>query len=254
MTDSAYVSTHRGIHLSCPQPPTGDLRVWRYLDLERLIAMASAEKLWFTRVDLLGDEFEGSVTRGVYEFWKGNPGNAENMALFRSGLKRDCYVSCWHANESESEAMWRLYCPNSRGVAIQTTYAKLDASLPPIALLGMVSYVDYETPTPVGDKMLNMITPLMHKRLAFQYEHEVRAIIWRAAQLVADGVEPKDFPTDKPPVIGVPFDLATVVERVYVSPYADEWYRDVVAQVLLKFAPTMVDRLTWSHMKGVPLY
>src|SRR4051794_3172724 len=123
-----YVSPHRDPHESCPQPQDGTAKVWRYLDLERLIALLSSRELIFPRADSFRDEFEGSVTRGVSEFWARNPISAEMMARSREEFRRMAYVSCWHMNNSESEAMWRLYCPTNAGVALQTTYERLDRS------------------------------------------------------------------------------------------------------------------------------
>ncbi len=34
------------------------------------------------------------------------------------------FVSCWHENETESEAMWKLYLKSGDGVAIQTTVVR----------------------------------------------------------------------------------------------------------------------------------
>jgi hypothetical protein len=58
-------------------------------------------------------------------------------------------VSSWHLNESESEEMWKSYAGSVEGVALQTRYAKLDASLPPpssiadsLLFIGLVCYDD----------------------------------------------------------------------------------------------------------------
>jgi hypothetical protein len=53
--------------------------------------------------------------------------------------------------------------------------------------------------------------------------------------------------------MAVPWDVEQAIEHVFVSPYAPEWYRDVVAQVLERFAPGLLPRLEWSEMKGAPL-
>jgi hypothetical protein len=56
-----YISPHRSAH---QQPINGSVKVWRYLDIERLISLLSSEELLFTRVDSLEDQFEGSITLG----------------------------------------------------------------------------------------------------------------------------------------------------------------------------------------------
>lgn len=59
---------------------------------------------------------------------------------------------------------------------------------------------------------------------------------------------------DETRVINVPWPARDFLERIYVSPYAEKWYRDVVVSVMERFAPDLIDRLTWSHMRGVPVY
>jgi hypothetical protein len=208
--------------------------------------MLSTHALAFTRVDSLEDPFEGSVPASVYEEWKAQNGGLIDRA--RSGLRRQTFVSCWHANNVESEAMWRLYCGSRDGIALQTTYEKLDASLPGGVLLGVVKYLDYEC-----DKLppRDPLALLMRKRQAFEHEHEVRALIWPSESRA--GVVPKNFDADDT-VINVPWDADRFLEHIYVSPYAEDWYRKVVAAVIKQFAPRLVDRLTWSHMRGVPVF
>lgn len=117
----------------------------------------------------------------------------------------------------------------------------------------MVTYTDYASETRMLNEA-NALTPLMHKRSAFEHEREVRVLVWRASFLVACGLQIEDAPADGALTMGLDWVVEDVIENVYVSPYAPEWYRDVVVGVLAKFAPALVPRLVWSHMKGVPLY
>jgi hypothetical protein len=242
----AYVSPHRDAHESFPQPEDASVRVWRYLDLPRFIWLLSTGALAFARVDTLEDPFEGSVPRAVYEKWKSR--HADLVATARRGLRKHAFVSCWHANDTESEAMWRLYCGSHDGIALQTTYEKLDASLPNGIFLGAIQYLDYACDS---DAPRDTLALLMRKRQAFEHEHEIRALIWPSSS--PPGLVPPNLEEDAH-VINVPWSAKDSLERIYVSPYAEEWYRDVVVSVMEKFAPELVDHLTWSHMRGVPLY
>jgi hypothetical protein len=40
------------------------------------------------------------------------------------------FINCWTAQDSESHAMWNLYCSSRGGVAIQTTLPALIESVP----------------------------------------------------------------------------------------------------------------------------
>jgi hypothetical protein len=241
-----YVSPHRPPHDSFPQPEDPTVRVWRYLDLPRFIWLLSTGALAFARMDSLEDPFEGSIPPAVYEAWKSR--NAELVAGVRRGLRKQAYVSCWHANNTESEAMWRLYCGSHEGIALQTTYEKLDASLPGGVYLGQITYLDYDCDTQPPHDTLAL---LMRKRQAFEHEHEIRALVWPPES--PRELAPRDQDEDVR-VINVPWPARDYLERIYVSPYAEEWYRDVVVSVMERFAPDLVDRLTWSRMRGVPLY
>ncbi len=241
-----YISPHRKPHASFPQPDDPSVKVWRYLDLPRFIWLLSTGALAFARVDSLEDPFEGSIPAAVYEQWKSN--NAELVATASRGLRKQAFVSCWHANNAESEAMWRLYCGPHEGIALQTTYEKLDASLPQGVFLGQVTYLDYECDTQAPHDTLAL---LMRKRQAFEHEHEIRALIWPPEG--PPGLVPEDL-DEHARVINVPWPAREFLEKIYVSPYAEDWYRDVVVSVMKSFAPDLIDRLTWSHMRGVPLY
>jgi hypothetical protein len=144
--------------------------------------------------------------------------------------------------------MWRLYCGAREGIALQTTYEKLDASLPAGVFLGQITYLDYDCDTSPPRDTLAL---LMRKRQAFEHEHEIRALVWPPLAPPELGASEIDEDTH---VINVPWPAREYLERIYVSPYAEEWYRDVVVSVMERFAPDLIDRLTWSRMRGVPLY
>ena len=255
-SEMAYVSTHRDSHPSCPQPETGDVYVWRYLDLARLVSIVANKKLNLSRVDKLRDEFEGSLTRGVMERYAQQYPDGEHIATLKK-FREETWVSCWHENESESEAMWRLYCQPHDGVALRTTYKRLDDSLPDAIFLGQVTYVDYDDTAILPTlETLNGFGPMMHKRTAFAHEREIRAVVTDAHWAVRHQIrylDPPPIPADAVS-FAIDWDVETVIESVWVSPYAPEWYRCVVADVLGKFAPELAPRLRPSAMKGTPRY
>jgi len=50
-------------HRCFPQPPDTAVRVWRYMDLAKLVWTLVNRKLWLSRIDLLQDPHEGSTPR-----------------------------------------------------------------------------------------------------------------------------------------------------------------------------------------------
>jgi len=139
--------------------------------------------------------------------------------------KNNLYVSCWHANHYESAAMWKLYSMNEYGLAIKSTVKALKESLidPDTYIqIGKVNYMDYDNQSvPSG----NIFYPVVHKRLSFEFEQEVRAIIW--LQSAEKGPEE--------PFYSSPIDMDTLIDMVYVSPTAPEWIVPMIKDICLKY-------------------
>lgn len=188
-------------HKAFPQLPD-DTVLWHYSDLPKFLWVLTKKALYLSRGDLLGDAFEGSVPMRYHEQFLSamvmgqqaqeadsvpgrvrqqdtaaiERGVAAQFRAHRLAFLRSAYFSCWRQG-CESEAMWRLYCGPHEGVATVTTFGKLKASLTdPAARLGAVRYLDYSRETLPSD---NWLEPIMHKRIAFQHEQEVRVVRWR---------------------------------------------------------------------------
>ena len=111
--------------------------LWRYMDFAKFVALLDQRSIYFARADALGDPFEGAS--GIAErrpewdafyldFFRHALGTApdqreppshdhieqEAARLLRDFSRigehdrRRTFVSCWHANSGESEALWRL--------------------------------------------------------------------------------------------------------------------------------------------------
>jgi hypothetical protein len=50
-------------HPSFKTPTNQDIRIWRYMDLSKFLAILQKQSLFFPRATLLGDPFEGSSTK-----------------------------------------------------------------------------------------------------------------------------------------------------------------------------------------------
>jgi len=154
-----------------------------------LLPLVECAALYFARADTLGDPFEGTWTKATLAYLAGSEEArdlpTEAKAAYRGlvAATRMCTaLSCWHANDHESAAMWKLYLSSGEGVAVRSSFNRLVGSFPryhqePNALLiyaGLVSYVDYDTEIiPLN----NAYWPFVHKRMSFQHENEVRAVL-----------------------------------------------------------------------------
>jgi hypothetical protein len=228
-----------------PAPKTP---LWRFMDFAKFVSLLKDRALYFARADRLGDRFEGA--RGItarkaewdeycLEYFREGmrnpppgyePQSADIIERESRRLLRDfemigerdvltTYVSCWHENDGESEALWRLYCPpSSAGVAIRTDSSALNENLGdnPDIQIGRVQYIDF------GKKFAGTHDRIFWKRKSLSHEAEVRAVIKRFN------------PTEEEAVL-MPVDLSKLIGAVVVSPFAPPWFDDVLKEVMRRF-------------------
>lgn len=232
-------------HYCFPQPTDSNSKVWKYLDLGKLIFMLSKKQLYLTRIDLLGDGFEGTLTKAFMEALEAFAKERNDKFIVNSVRqtaqlgRNSSYVNCWRMDEHESEAMWKLYCPNNQGVVLQTTYNKLvNSSSDKDLHIGMVTYIDYETG--FFQAAENLFYSILHKRKAFEHEKEIRI------------VTTQHYMENKPLLPGKVFswDISNCIENIYVNPYSESWYHDVITETLQAFNCKI--KVDWSNMKKTP--
>ncbi|TIP10581.1 DUF2971 domain-containing protein [Mesorhizobium sp.] len=234
-------------HTSFRQPADVGVRLWRYMDTSKYLALLQDSALFFSRADLLGDPFEGSLPIPNAERLRrahairsviGSPfaGMSEeaaktlrvDMSRFRKENRLSAFINCWHQNDVESVAMWSLYGKANESICITTTFEKLGAVLPSLSHLGLVRYLRYELEGIDEESAFNFF---MTKRASFAHEQEVRSIIWTGSpafkkqnNLISTGVG-----------IKVPINLDALVSDVFVNPTAPEWYRELVENVSRRY-------------------
>ena len=205
------------------------------MDFSKYVSFLESSALFFPRADLLGDPYEGATSHINKQLWpivyKGvmPESTLKSMSDFSQWARQWTYVSCWHMNEFESAAMWRLYAKTTDAVAIQTTYAKLHELLPSGSYVGTVQYMDYKTTWMPED---NAFHRFVRKRNSFEHERELRAIIQPIP------VEPNGFDFSKQNAeVGphVPVDIPGLVQGIYVAPTSPAWFRELVERITQKY-------------------
>lgn len=215
-------------------PENPDVPLWRYMDFTKFVSMLEARALFLPMVAKLNDPFEGSYARGnevlrplVYRHLSNKFGLTAGEMVQR--LRSFVAASCWHSNEQESAAMWKLYAKTHEAVCIQTTFRKLQSAIGSTARVGMVRYVDYETGW-IPES--NPLAPFLYKRKSFEHEREVRALI-PPANVGAILKQPQA--KMKEPGKWVPLDIATTIESVFIAPDAPSWFWELVKQVTRRY-------------------
>jgi hypothetical protein len=169
-------------------PPDLDAVIWRYMKLERFAWMLEERALYFSSVERFEDAHEGALTEiEDQEFSATYDETVRSAARYHTVTfsRRRVMANCWHLNPHESAAMWKLYAGTEKAVAIQSTFRRLQQAVAYAAVgVGVVRYVDHET----GRTHVHpFYGPYMHKRLWYQDEHEVRAIVYNRDKGIPDG-------------------------------------------------------------------
>lgn len=208
-------------------PRNQNATLWRYMDLTRFMALLEDSAVFFSAAEEFEDPYEGALSqanRAIRSFVHSRVPKTNQTP--ESSARARVVVSCWYAAQHESAAMWSLYAKSTDAIAVCTTYKKLRQLLPPVARLGLVRYVNYKKAWIPEDSPLHRF---MHKRLSFQHEHELRALI--------------DLDSPDVPLLGheienglkVPIDLNRLISKIYVSPKSASWFLELVERVCKRY-------------------
>ena len=213
--------------------PPAEAVLWRYMSFTKFVSLLARNALFFARADKLGDPFEGAlspvnVALRPLLYKDDFPEDKRNLiGDFMKDLRRFMLVNCWHENENESDAMWKLYSNIEDGIAVKTDFQSLCGSLKGLqeVRIGKINYVDYGTTfIPENDAF----KPIMYKRNSFEHEREVRAVILEIPPSSDEGF----IVGRKPSVYEVgayhEVDASMLIKEVLVPPYAEDWLTELV--------------------------
>jgi hypothetical protein len=203
--------------------------IWRYMDFTSFVSIIDSSKLHFTRVDQLPDPFEGSFPMGNVE--RRREDNAQSQ-YYKKHVKYT-FVSCWHINNYQSAAMWKLYLQSNEGIAIRSSVGRLIDSLVDKKYdiyVGKIEYISYSKDL-IREGSLS---PYFHKRKSFEHEKELRAIIQSYPRYKNGEINWSISPNNKSG-LNVEIDVNVLVEKIVLSPLCPLWQKELVKSVLKKF-------------------
>ena len=213
--------------------PPIDAVLWRYMGFTKFVSLLARSALFFARADKLGDPFEGALSpvnvalRPLLYKDALSEDKRNQIGDFMKDLRRFMLVNCWHENENESDAMWKLYSNIEDGIAIKTDFLSLSGSLRGSrgVYIGRINYVDYDTTfIPEGDAF----RPFMHKRKGFEHEREVRAVILELSPSGSEGFIIGRQPSVYEVGTYHEVDTSVLIKEVVVPPYAEDWFTELV--------------------------
>jgi len=247
-------------HPSFQKPDSPDQNIWRYMDFTKFVSMLHNSGLYLARSDLLGDPFEGSTPKAnkllqiALAATNNLPTDAfDGLGHFLKWSRQWTFVNCWHMNDCESAAMWRLYSKYNEAIAVRSTFGRLDCCTKNQCHIGQVNYLDYHSAMDlIGD--WDALSPFVHKRRSFEHEKELRILVQKLPKMKRhDGLLAYDLDAvSEQKGHWITVDLNELIIDVCVSPQVDPWFRDLVANVCQKYKLAACVRR--SNMDKDPLY
>jgi hypothetical protein len=222
-------------HKVFEKPNNVNTRIWRFMDFTKFVSLLDKSSLFFVRSDCVEDPFEGTYPLENIknpQLMASDTKTKRQIREDRKRARRCTLINCWHMNEYESAAMWNLYLKGLNGVALSSTIKSLQDSFSPNAkyhvYIGMVKYIDYRTER---IPEINSLYPFIYKRKSFEHEKELRAIIldWEREYLGkkrSSSLKNGEY---------VSVNIKNLVEKVYVSPNSEEWYKKLVESVIKNY-------------------
>ncbi|MBN1200417.1 MAG: DUF2971 domain-containing protein [Anaerolineae bacterium] len=244
-------------HELCQKPDDEHMSIWHYMSFAKFVSVLSKQALFFTKGRRLleGDPYEGAFPKDHEAVY--------TRRLFEDHLHHNdiIAVNCWHMNPHESVAMWKMYSEGEEGVAIRSTFDRLTTSFDDTnqpVFIGKIQYIDYDMESFRPDSRDDMLIYLLHKRPCFEYEQELRALVFARPTLSPGNTQQ---PTNAPDCQGVEstndgayiaVSLEKLVDRVYTSPICQPWFTELVKSVMGKYG--LEKNVVQSKLFETPLY
>lgn len=236
---TGYVSMYTN-HSQLPLKYADSQKIWRYMDFEKFESLINNASLFFCRADKFDDKWEGIFPIKMIEKFQldaqsfpSDDGTTYTKLQWHVQKEaRSHLVNCWHANDTESVAMWKIYCGDRpRSIAIQSTIGRLKQSFnanDERIWIGEVEYIDFRKWEP-ENRFFNVNTPNTLKTFFFkwdyfEYENEIRAVINKAYS---------EHKADKG--ILVKIDVAELINCIYVSPVSSQEDEQAIKATLDKY-------------------
>lgn len=210
------------------------------MDLSRFLNILQNNSLFFPAAALFEDPFEGSYPVRLINdrprFMKDiSKPTLEQIPDCMEKLKKWHYINCWHMNDYESAAMWKLYDKSGNGIAIVSTVGRLKAAIQHDdnkIYIGKVRYIDYETE---HFSPSNVMSPFFHKRISFKHEAELRALVVKYPPNFSGALsEYLEFQGDVANGIIASISTETLISEIRISPESPDWFYNLVEDLVNK--------------------
>ena len=235
------------------ETPDNNQKIWRYMDFSKYVYLVTNRALYFTRADKLDDPYDCSWMQLLGEQDKqlslANPQGKERKRQVNIFERLFVYLNCWHMNDVQSAALWKLYSENKyETIAIQTTFEKLDSEIKlkwsrDGIRISKVKYDLENAGEPIGNppegRLFSILgwANIIYKRPSFKHEEELRAFIYQGfdkeikEKVLRNEAHLGKLMKERPEYIRIEINPSDLIEKVYVSPLAKDLFVVLVKNV-----------------------
>jgi hypothetical protein len=236
--------------------------VWRYMPFPKFVSLLTYKALWFSKLNILEDEFEGCIPEKTKqqmsrenEKYKTQFNTREFHRQIDSWPEQNeddgrelTVVSCWFLGEYESHMMWSKYGGSSESIAVKSTVGRLYRSVAvprdvTMSHLGPVSYVDHAAHSMTqyeAHQALERAFLKDKRRFSDEQELRIATLNFKTTACVApdgnlytavqvDGIGANNFDS---PGLYISVDLCELISDVVVSPTATDWFFIMVRHIV----------------------
>lgn len=225
--DRAFKALERGEDPFFEPPKSPKAKLWRYMDFAKFLSLLEDASLFFSSSTGFDDPYEGAASKGNDSMRGFVLSKAPHRRPGEDSIDLNkVMISCWYTSQHESAAMWSLYSKSSDAIAICTTFSTFRKLLPASAKVSLVKYVDYSRDwIPEEDPLYRF----MHKRISFEHEHELRAIL----DLNTMDLGSLGSKTEHGLKLKIP--LNKLIDKIYVSPRSATWFLELVERICTRY-------------------
>lgn len=238
-----------------------NLTVWRYMPLSKFISMFTYQALWFSKLSILQDKYEGMMPDATKQMMQADHQEMkkhfspdlhwqfDEMASRNEQDSRELLVvNCWFLEKHESERMWAKYGGCDEAIAIKSTVRQLfqNIGVPHdhhVTHMGKVSYFDHNNHLMSKyEASQGYERAFIKDKEQFQHEKELRIITLNTKTkycIRPDGkpyteeeVKGKNMNNHGKPGLYFAIMLEPLISEIVVSPNAVEWFLLLIRRII----------------------
>lgn len=232
-----------------------DTVIWRYLTISKFLSLVKTSALWFSKLQVFEDVFEGMTPEPARSRLKSQHRDMENWfqdeerkQQIRRSLEdneengRELIVAnCWFIGDQESKRMWIEYAKGDEGVVIQSSARDLARSLVMSHKkfwIGKVNYIDpvcHDGMDAYEAHQAHLRAFLKSKKYLHENELRVATMNWVAPGCLNPDGSPQNekqraglvYSPERPGIF-VRVNLHTLIRGLRVAPGATDQHLSVV--------------------------